>query len=75
MYRHFRVVRMQARAEQVLHSLYDSYLREPLQLPDAYRAKLEAEPRERVVADYLASLTDRSALHQYRQFFESITRP
>lgn len=74
MYRHYRIVRMQARAEHVLQALYDSYLKEPLQLPDEYRAKLDRERRERVVADYLASLTDRSAIQQYRQFFEPLTR-
>ena len=74
MYRHYRIVRMQARAEHVLQALYDSYMKEPLQLPEEYRAKLDQELRERVVADYLASLTDRSALQQYRQFFEPLTR-
>lgn len=74
MYRHCRIVRMQARAEHVLQALYDRYIREPLQLPDEYRAKLDCEIRERVVADYLASLTDRSALNQYRQFFEPLTQ-
>ena len=74
MYRHYRIVRMQARAEHVLQALYDSYVKAPLQLPDEYRAKLDQEMSERVVADYLASLTDRSAIQQYRQFFEPLTR-
>ena len=74
MYCHYRIVRMQARAEHVLHALFDSHMNEPLQLPDEYRAKLDHELQERVVADYLASLTDRSALYQYRQFFEPLTQ-
>lgn len=74
MYRHYRIVRMQARAEHVLQTLYDSYMNEPLQLPEEYRARLDREMRERVVADYLASLTDRSAIQQYRQIFEPMTR-
>ena len=75
MYRHFKIVRMQARAENILRTLFTSYMNEPRQLPDQYRAKLDAEPVQRVVADYVAGLTDRSALHEFRQFFDRGTRP
>ncbi len=75
MYRHFRIVRMQTRAELFIQALFDSYIGEPLQLPDSYRAKLAAEPRRRVVADYIASLTDRSALREFRQLFDPMSRP
>ena len=74
MYRHYRVVRMQAHAEHVLQSLFDSYMREPMQLPIACRARLERADRQRVVADYIASLTDRSAARQYRQVFDPVGR-
>lgn len=74
MYRHFRIVRMQTRAEHFIQALFDSYIGEPLQLPDSYRAKLEAEPMRRVVADYIASLTDRSALREFRQLVDPISR-
>ena len=75
MYRHFRIVRMQTRAEHFIQALFDSYIGEPRQLPDNYRARLDAEPRRRVVADYIASLTDRSALREFRQLFDPISRP
>ena len=74
MYRHFRVVRMQSRAERFVEALFSSYMKEPRQLPNDYRAKLEEEPVQRVVADYIASLTDRSALGEYQQLFDPITR-
>lgn len=69
MYRHYRIVRMQTRAEQILRALFEGYVSEPRQLPDQFRAKLTNEATERVVADYIASLTDRSAFLEYRQFF------
>ena len=69
MYRHFKIVRMQARAENILRTLFTSYMNEPRQLPDQYRAKLDAEPVQRVVADYVAGLTDRSALHEFSTVF------
>ncbi len=75
MYRHFRIVRMQTRAEHFIQALFASYVNEPRQLPDDYRAKLAEESTHRVVADYIAGLTDRSALHEFRQLFDPITRP
>ena len=75
MYRHFRIVRMQARAEHFISELFSSYVNEPRQLPDQYRAKLEKDDKHRVIADYIASLTDRSALREYRTFFDPVTRP
>ncbi|MDE2908130.1 MAG: deoxyguanosinetriphosphate triphosphohydrolase [Chloroflexota bacterium] len=75
LYRHFRIVRMQTRAEHIIQALFDSYIGEPRQLPDSYRAKLDSEPKRRVVADYIASLTDRSALREFRQLFDPVSRP
>lgn len=75
MYRHFRIVRMQERAEHFVSALFSSYVKEPRQLPDEYRAKLDKEAKHRVIADYIASLTDRSALREYRTFFDPVTRP
>lgn len=75
MYRHFRIVRMQTRAEHFVEAIFASYIKEPRQLPDVYRAKLELESTHRVVADYIASLTDRSALQAFRQLFDPISRP
>jgi len=69
------MVRMQTRAEHFIQALFDSYIGEPRQLPDSYRAKLDSEPKRRVVADYIASLTDRSALREFRQLFDPISRP
>ena len=75
MYRHYRVVRMQTRAEHFIQALFASYTREPRQLPDAYRARLHDEAAPVVVADYIASMTDRSALNEFRQLFDPIARP
>ncbi len=75
MYRHYRVVRMQTRAEHFIQALFASYIKEPRQLPEIYRAKLEREAPHRVVADYIASLTDRSARQEFRQLFDPIARP
>ena len=67
MYRHYKIARMQTSAERCLGALYKSYIAEPGQLPPSFRARLDGEDRDRVVADYIAGLTDRSAVAEYHQ--------
>lgn len=74
MYYHFRVIRMAKRAEHFISEIFKSYLDEPRQLPDQYQKLLETDSKHRVVADYIASLTDRSALSEYRSLFDPLTR-
>ena len=73
MYRHYKIVRMQTRAEHILQALFAGYMKEPRQLPDDFRARLTEQDTERVVADYIASLTDRSAFLEYQQFYAPLT--
>jgi len=75
MYRHFRVVRMAKRAERFLTDSFHSYIDEPRQLPMEYQSKLTADNLHRVVADYIASMTDRSAMLEYRRLFDPMMRP
>lgn len=75
MYRHFRVMRMARRAERFIGSVFKSYIEEPRQLPREYQARLRDSSLHRVVADYIASMTDRSALLEYRRLFDPLTRP
>jgi dGTPase len=75
MYRHFRIVRMQERAEHFISRLFVSYVKEPQQLPNSYRARIDEKGAHRVVADYIASMTDRSALLEYRHLFDPMMRP
>ncbi|MBZ0274529.1 MAG: deoxyguanosinetriphosphate triphosphohydrolase [Anaerolineae bacterium] len=75
MYRHFRVIRMAKRAERFVTEIFTSYIQEPRQLPKYYQEKLQTASLHRVVADYIASMTDRSALLEYRRLFDPLTRP
>jgi dGTPase len=75
MYYSFRIVRMAKRAEHFITEIFNSYLKEPRQLPPEYQAKLGAEATHRVVADYIASMTDRGALLEYRRLFDPLTKP
>jgi len=70
MYGHYQVIRMQQRAERFVSDLFRSYLEEPRQLPPDDYKRIENDGVHRVVADYIASLTDRSALREYRRLFD-----
>jgi dGTPase len=72
LYRHYRVRRMTEKATRVLVQLFETYMREPRQMPSHVlaRAETDGEPLARVVADYIAGMTDRFALDEYRKLFD-----
>jgi len=73
MYRHYRVNRMTSKARRVVRELFEAYHREPDCLPTRWRAAAEAadEPaRARLVADYIAGMTDRYALDEHRRLYD-----
>jgi dGTPase len=75
MYYHYRVVKMKQRATNFLEGLFESNVKNPRQLPPHYEERIEKLGKYRVVADYIASMTDRSALLEYRQIFDPMMRP
>ncbi|HEY6395267.1 MAG TPA: hypothetical protein VIX12_07590, partial [Candidatus Binataceae bacterium] len=72
LYRHYRVSRMTEKAGRVLARLFETYMAEPRQMPEhvLLRAERDAEPIPRAVADYIAGMTDRFALDEYRKLFD-----
>jgi dGTPase len=71
LYRHYRVMRMAEKAKRVMTELFQAYMGEPKQLPPHVldRQRLgDALPR--VVADYIAGMTDRFALEEHRKLFD-----
>ncbi len=75
MYRHYRVMRMAAKAERILSRLFETYVRMPEQLPPTTQKRIEENGLHRTVADYLAGMTDRYALQEYQKLFDPFTRP
>jgi dGTPase len=72
LYRHYRVSRMTEKAGRVLARLFETYMTEPRQMPEHVLARAEryGEPIARAVADYIAGMTDRFALDEYRKLFD-----
>ncbi len=59
----------EGRAESMLQRLYTYYLKEPKALPEDYRRMLDAVPKERVICDYIAGMTDSYAVDLYQNLF------
>jgi dGTPase len=72
LYRHYRVIRMTEKAGRVLEQLFNAYMSEPRQMPGHVLMLHEhdGEPIARVVADYIAGMTDRFALDEYKKLFD-----
>jgi dGTPase len=73
MYRHYRVNRMSSKARRVVRELFQLFLAEPECLPGEWRSSTGGNKVEtaRVVADYLAGMTDRFALDEHRRLFDT----
>jgi len=77
MYRHYRVRRMSSKADRIMKALFGAFLEDAQILPPEYQQKArESEQaagvagRARVVADYIAGMTDRYAIGEYERLFD-----
>lgn len=80
-YRHYRVQRMSAKARRIIRDLFDAFCAQPVLLPPAEHARVRSGEgsegrtgRARVVADYIAGMTDRYASLEYRRLFDPMVR-
>jgi dGTPase len=74
MYAHYRVVRMEQKARRILSDLFRSYTARPDQLPTHIQLRTRKESVKRVVCDYLAGMTDRYAMEEYRKLFDPLQK-
>lgn len=75
MYRQYRVVRMAVKAQRILRELFHAYIDNPSQLPTSTQARIDTDGLYRVVADYIAGMTDRYAMQEYDKLFNPWERP
>ena len=69
LYRHPQVMHTTGQAQQVVRDLFEAYLQSPQEMPDSYQTRTarlndtadDAQAQARVVADYIAGMTDRFA--------------
>jgi dGTPase len=87
LYRHPQVVETTQTAQQVVRELFAAYMADPAQMPRAHTDRfdqLESSPRtaskppakpERVVADYIAGMTDRFAAKEHERLNGRVAFP
>ena len=68
LYRHYRVMRMTAKARRIIGDLFHAFVEDPRLLPPQFNPVADSE-RARAVADYIAGMTDRYAIREHRRIF------
>ncbi len=69
LYKNFRVIRMSDKAGRFIAGLFKAYLEKPEQLPPSDYKKIKKSGIHRVICDYIAGMTDRYALDEYKKLF------
>ena len=76
LYQHYRVRRMSTKADRIIKSLFDIFIEDPRLLPPEYDSKVSqmekvegVAGKARVVADYIAGMTDRYAIGEFERLF------
>ena len=75
MYRHYRVVRMSAKADMILSRLFDTFLVNPKLMPSHIQEMIDEKGLEVAICDYIAGMTDRYAVEQYQKLFDPLILP
>ena len=70
LYSHYRVIRMSRKAARIIRDLFNAYIKNPEQLPPSHAAHDKKSDTYTVVCDYMAGMTDRYALDEYKKFFD-----
>ncbi len=74
MYRHYRMIRMADKARRIITQLFEAYLEDSNQLPPSFRHRLKDEDKMQLICDYIAGMTDRFALQEYKKLFDPFER-
>ncbi len=75
MYRHPEVMRVREKATRIVEGLFPLFLANPAAMPlewtGLFKGARDDSSRARIVADYIAGMTDRYALDQYRRLIDT----
>lgn len=69
LYRHYRVMRMSAKAQRIISELFGVFMEDRRLLPFQTQDSLAEVDRARIVADYIAGMTDRYAIREHKRIF------
>ena len=69
LYQHKQIIRKMYAGKQAIIGLFAALEDEPKILPDYYRKQLHVRSAHRVIADYIASMSDRFAIKLYNELY------
>lgn len=69
LYQHKDIVKKMYAGKKAVQGLFDALMEEPKILPKYYVLQLEKRSKHRVIADYIASMSDRYAMSLYNEVF------
>ena len=69
LYQHERIVSKMHAGKECIRKLYEAFGSDINLLPGEYRERAAKEKRERVIADFIAGMSDRYALMRYREIY------
>ncbi len=70
LYHHYRVVRMSNKAKRFIKQLFEVYIEKPEGLPAHIQKHIPKVGVRRAICDYIAGMTDRYALDEYKKLFD-----
>lgn len=77
MYQHYSINRIRLKVERIVTDLFHAFLNHPDTLPDNWQRRVEENNanndefvRARIVADYIAGMTDRYAIREHERLFD-----
>ena len=80
LYQHYKVHRMSQKAKNIVIDLYNSFYNDIKLMPNEYQqyasvaiTKTGADGKARIVADYIAGMTDRYAIAEHERLFSANT--
>lgn len=78
LYRHYRVHRMSVKANFIITRIFEAYMNDPRLIPDNYFQRIRnhaATPaaKAKIIADYIAGMTDRYAIDENERLFNPKT--
>lgn len=75
MYKHYTVNRSMSKAKRLVGALFTLLLEEPSLLPETWASQcvdVDKFERARLICDYVAGMTDRFAIAEYRRLFDIV---
>lgn len=68
LYKHPKVMVKSARGQKIIEFLFNTFLKNPKEIPENYRKRSEKEGIHRAISDYISGMTDRYAELRAKEF-------